>query len=409
MKVTSEQILLSSPLGYLDKDSQSLYKNDFFIHTLESDYPFIVFDLGKLILADAILITNRNLNEEIQARATGLKLAVSENFSDWENTDLHAAEDLSYFLAIPNQKFRFLRVYLDEGKNRIINLKSIEVFGAIQASNSKRIKFSSHKLISGIVINGVYYHTYDWGFFSNLTTTLQDVANHFENINLIDNSYSFSRYKDTQGLNTWLNYFAPPNKNIDPDILNANFYGKDTYQHAPYRSLDFFAGKNIINSFFVPSSAILERYSRIKEKNCIDFENTLLIYFRGTDKRTELHGADAGQYVDKLNLILESNPQLRVMLQTDDLQFSKALQDQFNGSVEVLDELPLIDGDLGFHTLVSEDKFKLSLDFFSIVLLMSQCKYLLLNTSNVSFWTTLYRGHTDGVIQIDEPSTEDLP
>ena len=93
------------------------------------------------------------------------------------------------------------------------------------------------------------------------------------------------------------------------------------------------------------------------------------------------------------------------MLQTDDLQFSKALQDQFNGSVEVLDELPLIDGDLGFHTLVSEDKFKLSLDFFSIVLLMSQCKYLLLNTSNVSFWTTLYRGHTDGVIQIDETST----
>ena len=407
MKITTEQILLSSPLGYLDQASQDLYKNDFFIHTLESDYPFIVFDLAKLVLADAIVITNRNLNQEIQSRSIGLKFAVSDNCSDWSYIDLCVAEDLSYFLAIPGQKFRFIKVSLEEGKNRIINLKSIEIFGIQEASNLKRVKFNSHKLISGIVVNRVYYHTYDWGFFSNLTTTLQDIANHFPNIDRIDNSYSFSRYKDTQGKNTWLEYFSPPNKNIDPSILEDNFYGKDTYQHAPYRSLDFFVGKNIINSFFVPSAEVLERYAEIKEKYNIDFENTAFIYFRGTDKKTELHGAEAEDYLNQLNPILKSNPGLKVLLQTDDLQFSQTFQSLFKESLEVLNELPLLAGMDGFHNVVSENKFNSSIDFFAIVLLMSQCKYIVFNTSNVSFWATLYRGHADGVIQVDEPSAQD--
>jgi hypothetical protein len=406
MKITSEQILLSSPLGYADAESQALYKNDFFVHTLESDYPFIVFDLDKLILADAILITNRNINQEIQSRAIGLKLAISENFVDWTAINLSVGEDLSYFLGLPNQKFRFLRISLEEGKNRIINLKSIEIFGAKETSISKKFKFNSHKLISGILINRVYYHTYDWGFFSNLTTTLQDIANHFQDIDRVDNSYSFSRYKDVQGLNTWRDYFAAPDKNIDPAILDDNFYGKDTYQHAPYRSLDFFVGKNVINSFFVPSAKVLERYSEIQEKNGIDFQNTVFVYFRGTDKRTELDGADVQEYLDQLNPILETNPNLKVILQTDDLQFGQAFQSQFQGSLAVLNELPLIAGIDGFHNVVSENKFNSSIDFFAIILLMSQCKHLLLNTSNVSFWATLYRGHADGVIQIDEPSVQ---
>jgi hypothetical protein len=407
MKITSEQILLSSPLGYLDQASQDLYKNDFFVHTLESDYPFIVFDLEKPVLADAILITNRNLNPEIQSRAIGLKLAISENFVDWMDTNLSAGEDLSYFLAIPSQKFRFIRVSLEDGKNRVINLKSIELFGVRESSNSKKVKFNSHKLISGIVVNRVYYHTYDWGFFSNLTTTLQDIANHFPNIDRIDSSYSFSRYKDTQGQNTWLEYFSAPNKKINSAILDDNFYGKDTYQHAPYTGLDFFVGKQLINSFFVPSAQILERYTEIKEKNNIDFENTAFIYFRGTDKRTELDGADVQDYLDQLNPILESNPNLKVVLQTDDLEFGQAFQSQFTGSLTVLNELPLIAGIDGFHNVVSENKFITSIDFFAIVLLMSQCKYLVLNTSNVSFWATLYRGHADGVIQIDEPKVQE--
>ena len=104
---------------------------------------------------------------------------------------------------------------------------------------TRSIKFNYHKLISGVVINRIYYHTYDWGFFSNLTTTLQDIANHFEDIDRVDTAYSFSRYKDTQGKDTWLEYFAAPHKDIDQSVLQKNFYGSDTYQHSKYQDLDF--------------------------------------------------------------------------------------------------------------------------------------------------------------------------
>lgn len=401
MHITSEQILLSSPLGYQDQASIELYKNDFFVHTLESDHPFLIFDIGQILIANAIVISNRNINPEIKARATGLKLAISQNFTDWKEINLYPSEDLSYFIALSNHQFRFIKLSLEGGKNRIINLKGIELFDVQIPAKTKQPQFQVHRLISGTIINGIYYHTYDWGFFSNLTTTLQDIANHYESIDVISNQYSFSRYKDAQGLNTWNAYFAKPNKNSPPELLANNIFGKDTYQHAPYNQIDFTVSKSLINDFFVPNKKFLSRFSAIQKKYRIDFEKTIFIYYRGTDKKTELEPASVNQYLERLQPLLENDPSLNVFLQTDDREFCESFQKQYSGALTILDELPIIDGDDGFHNLVNENKFQSSLDFFAIVLLMSQCQYLLLNTSNVSFWACLYRGHAEGVFQID--------
>ena len=45
-------------------------------------------------------------------------------------------------------------------------------------------------------------------------------------------------------------------------------------------------------------------------------------------------------------------------------------------------------------------KDEFALNFLAVVLLMSKCKHLITSTGNVGYWITLFRGHSDRVVQI---------
>ena len=51
------------------------------------------------------------------------------------------------------------------------------------------------------------------------------------------------------------------------------------------------------------------------------------------------------------------------------------------------------------YSLTKNDNFKYSLYFLAIVIIMSRCKYVICNTSNVSLWISLFRGNTNNLHQ----------
>ncbi|MBT8550371.1 hypothetical protein G6671_02490 [Polynucleobacter paneuropaeus] len=398
MKIDLNHIILSSPLGYQDPESLEAYGNDFFLHTLDPDFAFVIFDVQDQLSSASLLITNRTGTEEMKARADGLQLQVSENFQSWKSIELETSHNKHYFFANIKQQFRYIKIYL-AGKNRILHLRAVELFD-IKTGKKQLKNINIERLNCGSLIGDTYYHTYDWGFFSNISTTLMDISCNPNKIRSIDNTYSFSRYKDIQNTNTWSSYFNDVDLTIEDPALESNYFASGLYHHTNYAELNFELAKKFINRYFVPSSLVLSQMERLKKKYKLNLDKLICVYFRGTDKSNEIELVPPEVYFDEIDKLIKAHPDHKILLQSDDQIFFDALKQRYP-KIITLSELPLSDNRGGFHNNVENDKFKYSTLFFAIVLLMSQCKFLVTNTSNVSLWILLYRGHSNNFKQID--------
>ena len=98
---------------------------------------------------------------------------------------------------------------------------------------------------------------------------------------------------------------------------------------------------------------------------------------------------------------MQKNPQIKFLIQTDELEFAEAFKQRFPNSFW-FDELSTINHDpkSSVHHSIPRNKRKEHASyFFAAVLIMSKTKHLITYSGNCGLWAVLYRGNTKNTHQ----------
>lgn len=164
--------------------------------------------------------------------------------------------------------------------------------------------------------------------------------------------------------------------------------------------------KKYVELYFTPSVDVQIIEHQMKTKYKIDVEKTLCVYYRGTDKATEIIPTPFSDFARVAEDIVSMDSDIdQVLVQTDQEQFIeyiKPILESKNKRVVVIEENPTTSKDsLGVFRLIDgEDKLAKAQTFLATTHLMSQCKYVVTSTTNVAAFINLYRGKPDGFIQM---------
>jgi hypothetical protein len=156
-----------------------------------------------------------------------------------------------------------------------------------------------------------------------------------------------------------------------------------------------------IGKYFSESDKVKNIISMMEKKYKIDYENTCCVFFRGLDKFVETGVPEYDIFCDKAKNITNNENNIRFLLQSDETEFFDYAKNIFTNNLIFNDEIRHMKHSKTIleHSLNKNDNFKYSLYFLAIVIIMSRCKYVICNTSNVSLWIVLFRGHTNNLHQ----------
>lgn len=243
------------------------------------------------------------------------------------------------------------------------------------------------------------------GFFSNCSVSLHAITE-YSNLKksfpeLVDFSCTFENFKNlgSSHLDVYSEYFCLKSSTDFEWSGSVNF---PLYSLFDYREQNYPDIVPYIEKYFNPSTAVMSRVNSLQQKYSIDFDNLLVICYRGTDKYIDTPLASFQSFIDAARLILERFPGLQVLVQTDQQQFVDYARQEL-GAVIVFDELPRTTSSTVMHSLVTESKVEWTQTFLAVTYLMSQARHLVLHTGNVARWVCLYRGGTDNIFQYFHP------
>lgn len=230
--------------------------------------------------------------------------------------------------------------------------------------------------------------------------------------------------------NQFSNYKCDKNTDIDPLLfvdhtsiqietpnpvpVTNKRQNKFYWHHSNYSTaIPFDLLKPFIKKYFEPSEFVKGLVTDFETEHSIDYSNTIAVYYRGLDKRTEIKSVSYDVFINKAEEILLQNPTVRFLVQTDETEFKDAFFKRFPNNSFCNERMPTKsynpDAPLersGIHFSTPIDERPLSAaQLLGAVIAMSKCKWVIATTSNVSFWVVLYRGNSDGVFQIGEKET----
>lgn len=240
------------------------------------------------------------------------------------------------------------------------------------------------------------YVCHDAGFFSCCSVTLRLILKHLRETDALPLSInvrrSFSEYKKDTKCTSMSKWFTVPCQNV-LDALNSvhesvkalnsidflSFYENDIYAFDP-RPFGW-----LISTFFNPNAGVRRIADILKTKYKIDTKRTAAFYYRGTDKNTEVLLPEKKIFYDQMKSFHEKG--FKILVQSDELSFISESKEKY----------PVIE----ITELASRESQAHDAEILlAIVLLMSECAYLFMSTSNVSLWTLLYRRHNANVFQM---------
>lgn len=244
------------------------------------------------------------------------------------------------------------------------------------------------------------------GFFSNCTVCLVDLIEsiaHFKNTNIeLDTRNTFQFYKNPEKNNDIGPEYFKKTYNMKVDII----YEKGTKVESgmcmlPYKTINFEKMNPYISKYFSPSKQIENIIISMEKKYEIDYENTCCVFFRGLDKFVETGVPEYGIFCDKAKNMTNNENNIRFLLQTDETEFFDYAKNIFTNHLIFNDEIRHMKHSKTIleNSLNKNENFKYSLYFLAIVIIMSRCKYVICNTSNVSLWIALYRGNANNLYQ----------
>lgn len=269
-----------------------------------------------------------------------------------------------------------------------------------------------YKTLTGATIikyNDVYrcYVNHNAGFFSNCTVCLVDLIEsikYLKNINVeLDTRNTFRLYKNSQkNGDIGLEYFKKAYNNSKVSIIHEKgLVVESGMSFLDYKTLNLLKMNPYISKYFTPSDKVKNIISMMEKKYEIDYENTCCVFFRGLDKFIETGVPEYDIFCNKAKEVTKNENNIRFLLQSDETDFFDYAKNIFVNHLIFNDEIRHVKHSktLLEYSLNKNDNFKYSLYFLAIVIIMSRCKYVICNTSNVSLWIVLFRGHTNNLHQ----------
>lgn len=243
------------------------------------------------------------------------------------------------------------------------------------------------------------------GFFSNCSVSLHAIIHYFNNRQQlpisVDFSNTFNMFNDADARlpNVYQEYFDP-----DPG-MNFPFQGPidfPLYSLFDYRKEQFGRVAPFIQKYFTPSAAALTKAGQLRARYGLLTDNLLTICYRGTDKFRDTTLGSYDTFLDRAAEILSQEPDLRVLVQTDQSQFLDRARERL-GDVLIFDELPRTESSTVMHNIIDRGKVAWAQTFLGAIHLIADSRHLVVHTGNVARWLCLYRGHTNRVMQYYHP------
>lgn len=229
------------------------------------------------------------------------------------------------------------------------------------------------------------------GFFSCCSVQLDEIIRYFNKYKQLPPAIDTENQFDWYRPGTTETYFTERPLQIK--------YGRpinyeEFHQYIDYMKLDYSGLELFIKRYFTPSEEIRGILGDIEEKYELDFNNTCVLFYRGNDKATETEIPDYQDYILRAKQLLEKEPTLRFLVQSDETEFIEAMEAAFPGKCVVFrDEIRHIPKSLTtVDKVFKDDNFKFSKYYLAITLIMSKCKHVICGSGNCSLWIALFRG-----------------
>ncbi|MGP8069928.1 MAG: hypothetical protein ACLP5V_08565 [Candidatus Bathyarchaeia archaeon] len=248
------------------------------------------------------------------------------------------------------------------------------------------------------------------GLFGVCTVTLWALTSKYPSDTFVKVNWSGQdiwRDSDQAGENLFNLYFEP-NTNVDtrqlPQVLPLDYHG--VYSALPFNKLNPY-----VQNYFVPSNAIRKKQEELVSKYNIDYEKTVALWYRGTDKWIELSPIPPRYHILETARLLATDDDLRVLVQTDQEQIRDECMMHFGKRGFYFDELPVTSSLTGVHHIPAESRgmsnFQFGINLLAVVNIIARCRYIVSGTGNLAFWACLYRGSAKNTAQF-RPRAPDL-
>ena len=174
-----------------------------------------------------------------------------------------------------------------------------------------------------------------------------------------------------------------------------------TDQFTDYKGLQYDKINPLIETYFSPSDEANAKIDQYEKELNIDYENTCGVFYRGNDKWKECHIAPHESFIEQAVKIKLNNPNVKFHVQTDEEAFLQSFLQTFPDSTYI-DELERIDNKdtiVAFDMERNENRTIHGIKLVAAVKMLGKCKFLITHSGNCGFWSVLYRGHADGIVQ----------
>lgn len=239
------------------------------------------------------------------------------------------------------------------------------------------------------------------GFFSHCSCLLEQIIwfvyfkQHLPDY--IDSSVQFDLYKYDETINIMSDFFECYH-NESPSTLKYPYnksYCIWVLQLSDYRNIDYEYISPYVEKYFSPSPVISRNIDMLLEKYNIDPENTIGIHYRGTDKYKETPLGDYQTYLDKLNMILntECNEHMKVLVRTDQTQFLDYFKENVdNDKLIIITDITTSSTDVGIHFQKSiRDNYDHMMFLIPTFMILARCNHLITGSGNCGIWLALFR------------------
>ena len=253
-----------------------------------------------------------------------------------------------------------------------------------------------------------------YGFFSECTIILIEIIKFIKNSQrppyLLDCSNSLGLYKKSVDDDVFGEFFIQNRKiKLDLNIKNVSDFATVWDQFKLYNKIKFDLLNPIIRRYFRPSSRVVRLKNYFLRKYQINPSKTIGVYYRATDKSSETGIPSHQTMYNKIKEIHASYPSHRILIQTDSKNFLNYLRSK----KDINKYLIIIVRNMPENILRKKSKTELPLhrrqspmqnqkDMLHLLpafLILSECDYLICNSSNCAWWMMLFRGSVKNVSQ----------
>jgi hypothetical protein len=248
------------------------------------------------------------------------------------------------------------------------------------------------------------------GLFGHCTITLWALTSIYPSDRFVRVNWATQgtwRDSDQAGENLFDLYFDQ-NTKADPHQLS---YLPPLDYHGAFSSLPFDKLSPYVRNYFLPSNVVRQRQEELVHKYNIDYEKTVAVWYRGSDKFLELSPISPRYLFLEAQRLIANDPDLRVLVQTDQEQVRDLCIESLRERAFYFDELPVTSSLTGVHHIPAESRgisnFQFGITLLAVANIIARCRYVVASTGGLGIWACLYRGTAKNTVQF-RPRAPDM-